>query len=487
MPSKGLSVYSYISPRFAVDEYLVEFSVPGPNGTITNSQADNFTVKSLEIESKHLPGLTNFVGEFRWRVLQHGTEIAGAWNKINVLTGNLAGGGMIATQHFAPFVLDDALITYGFYDAGSGKNTGLTNRHQCYVTLVPRHIQSWMGQLAPPNSPAAQLPFSRFVLPAPHDNGMNSMQNADAVLNGISASDVPYVKDLLPYVDFFDDLPDTAVAHMLPNIVYGISVTQKKSITTMLELGARYFEFRPAKLLPLFQAVSDLDKDQHYFHHACIPGIALDNFLTEQVRFLSSHPEEIVVIHIRYDNIPDGCEKPLEQELWSILTTACSQSTGAIPLRFGGRECFSESIDALRSSGRRIILVHMVEKYDSWTAAAYATLHSTPIIARFESMHTEGQLSTDLTILQCQATSQSIKEVLVYSVLASNAATSCLMSTKAMGDMRTLPWIRDNVLHRLQAERNVVVMNDFIDGATCELCVELSSERLKVPPDGYVK
>ncbi|KAK4910683.1 hypothetical protein LTR66_017412 [Elasticomyces elasticus] len=123
----------------------------------------------------------------------------------------------------------------------------------------------------------------------------------------------------------------------------------------------------------------------------------------------------------------------------------------------------------------------MASKYDSWTAPAYATLHSEPIISRFESMTSEGQLATDLTILQCQATSQSIKEVLVYSVLASNAATSCLTSTKAMGDMRILPWIRENANKRLKAERTVVVMNDFIDGATCDTCVEMSRERFSWP------
>ena len=61
-----------------------------------------------------------------------------------------------------------------------------------------------------------------------------------------------------------------------------------------------------------------------------------------------------------------------------------------------------------------MIVVIMADKYDSWTAEAYATLKADPILARFESMNTEGQESTDITVLQCQATSQSIKEVLVY-------------------------------------------------------------------------
>lgn len=84
-----------------------------------------------------------------------------------------------------------------------------------------------------------------------------------------------------------------------------------------------------------------------------------------------------------------------------MLTEACSKATNA-PLTWGHRECFSRPIDELRETGTRLIVVILAEKYDSWTAEAYATLHADPIIARFESMNTEGQESTDITVLQCQ-------------------------------------------------------------------------------------
>lgn len=485
MPSKGLSVYSYVSPKLPPGQYIVEFSVPGPDGVIINGVGDNFTVKSLEMESKHIKGFTSFTGKFQWRVLKDGIEVAGAWNMINTFTGDLEGKeGMISTEHFAPFVLEDVIITYGFYDAGHG-NIGLTNRDQCYVTVAPKSNAFWMGYLAPPGSPQAQLPYARFVLPAPHDNGMNGMQNADAVLKGVSPSQIPWLKQFLPHLRFFDHIPDTALAHMLPNIIYGTSVTQKKPISTMLELGSRYFEYRPALLLPYFQEASKLT-NKYYFQHACIPGLAFDEFLDNQVAFLDTHQTEIVTIHIRYDNIPDACKKPTNEEIAEHFNAACAKAVHG-PLTWCGREGFLTPIDELRRTGRRLIVVILAEKYDSWTAQAYATLHSESIIARFDGMGTDGQLSTDLTILQCQATSQSIKEVLVHSVVASNTATSCLTSTKAMGDMRTLPWLKANANVRLRAERNLVVMNDFIDGATCDTCIELSAERLSWGPDGCVR
>lgn len=492
MPSKGLSIYSYVSPHLTTHRYTVEFSVPGPDGVIVNGVNDNFTVKSLEMESKHIHGLTNYTGKFQWRVLKDGEEVASAHNMINSFNGDLEGGDMISTQHFSPIVSEDAIITYGFYDAGHGE-AGLTNRDQCYVTICPRANQSWMGNLAPTGSPEADLPFARFVLPAPHDNGMNTMENADAVLKSVSPSHLPYLKELLPHLNFFNHLPDTAIAHMLPHIVYGTSVTQKKPISTMLELGARYFEFRPAKLLPLFQEISPLP-NKFYFQHACIPGLPFEDFLDAQVAFLDTHPTEIVVVHIRYDNIPAACLKPTEEELTTLLTTAFSKAQNNTPGQNNpltwttDRQAFQTPISTLRTQNTRLILLQLAPKYDSWTAQAYATLSSTPIIASFDGMSTDGQLTsnTDLTILQCQATSQSIREVLVYSVVASNAATSCLSSTKAMGDMRTLPWIREHVNQRLRAERTVVVMNDFIDGATCETCIEVSRERLAFGKGGMV-
>ena len=54
------------------------------------------------------------------------------------------------------------------------------------------------------------------------------------------------------------------------------------------------------------------------------------------------------------------------------------------------------------------------------------------------------------------------------------AASSCLISTKAALDMKTLPYIRANTVNSLQAEKNIIIMNDFIDGATTDTSIELS-------------
>ncbi|KAF9203664.1 hypothetical protein BGZ49_006182 [Haplosporangium sp. Z 27] len=468
MPSKGISIYSYIS----VEGYVVEFYVPGTK--LVHTQDDNFTTKDLEIDSSFTHGLLQ-VGRFEWRVLKNGELIASAHNDISAVTGCVESGTMMATVDFLPIVTEDAIITYGFYIAGSGV-AGLTNRHQSYVVISARTNANWMGTVAPPGSAQASKPFSRFVLAAPHDNGMNNMQICDSIFQSADLDTVTDLKKVFPVLSHFDHLPDHILLTKLPNIVYGVAITQKKEVSIMLELGARYFEFRPAKLIPAFRKIANLP-DKFYFQHACIPGLAFDEFLKQQVTFLDQHPNEFVVIHIRFDNIVADCQKPTNQEVFDMLTQACSTATRT-NLTWGGDECFSQPIDDLRHHGKRLICVILADKYDSWTAQSYATLSAKSILERFESMDTEGQQSTDLTVLQCQATSQSIKEVLVYSVLSANSATSCLTSTKAALDMQTLPWIRKNALDRLKAEKTIVIMNDFIDGATTDTSVILSKQRL---------
>ena len=335
-----------------------------------------------------------------------------------------------------------------------------------------------MGAIARVGSPQADLPFSKFVLAAPHDNGINGMQSADAVLSALDKDAVGELRYVVPSLHWFSHVPDESLVHMLPNLVYGVSITQKKQIPIMLGLGARYFEFRPAELMLLFQKISKLP-NRLYFTNSVISGVPFEEFLEDQVEFLDQYPTEICVIHIRFDNTIPECKKPTDEEIDELLNYACAKAQGQ-PLAWAPRhECFTKPISALCEVGQRLLVVRVAEKYDSWTAEAYATLKADPILDRFESMNTEGQESTDLTILQCQATSQSIKEVLLYSVMSTNAATSCLTSTKGALDMLTLPWIRKNALDRLQADRLLVILNDFIDGAS----IELSRQRLGAPAE----
>ena len=171
MPSKGVEVYSYIT----LPNITVCFSVPG--GTITRTPNDNFTSTHLEVESKDIPGYTHFTGRFSFQVFDGDQELESVrqWNDINTLTGKLEDGTMMSSKDQKSIIVNDAIVSYGFYQAGHGE-AGLTNRDQCYVTVVSLSAhRTWMTAVCPPGSEAEQKPFSRFTLAAPHDDGMNSM------------------------------------------------------------------------------------------------------------------------------------------------------------------------------------------------------------------------------------------------------------------------------------------------------------------------
>ena len=92
MPSKGITVYSYIS----VQGYEIDFSVP--KESIRNTAADNFTSKNLEVESSNIEGLGHYTGRFEWKIIDADGNIIGSrYNDINSVTGNLEGGDMTST------------------------------------------------------------------------------------------------------------------------------------------------------------------------------------------------------------------------------------------------------------------------------------------------------------------------------------------------------------------------------------------------------
>jgi hypothetical protein len=112
------------------------------------------------------------------------------------------------------------------------------------------------------------------------------------------------------------------------------------------------------------------------------------------------------------------------------------------------------------------------------TDPANATLHPAPLIAEFEKLSLQSKDGKAFTNIQCQATATNIRDVIIYSVMSANSSNSCLLSTKAICDYETLPWIRSKALGKLGPEGLVVVMNDFFDGATAEVAIRLSKERL---------
>jgi hypothetical protein len=469
MPSKGITVWSYIS----VKDCVIKFSVP-KNEIILN-QSSNLQCKNLEVEFSNIPGPFNFTGTFRWRVELKGQEIASKYNEVNSLNGTLERGNMRCIIDTESIIVptSNLIISYGFYDSGYEK-TGLPDRHLCYITVTERQTK-WMGNLAAPGSFEATKPFSRLALAAPHDVGMSQMQTTDAILRTFANDDklLDWFFQIVPAAAGLRYLIKNALSiSQLSKIAFGLAFNQKDTITTMLDMGARYFEFRPAHLHPIFQPATRLP-DVPYFHHAFFPGMAYQDFLEQIVQFLITNETEIVVIHIRWDGVTEGCRHPTKRELQALMQAALGHSG----IKVGDETELPKPIEALRHSNVRIICIMEMSKHDSYSDAAYQTLKVDSIINSFENMKKEED-GTHLTVLQCQGTPQGIPAVLWYSVAAADASTSACLATKALFDPTTLSWIRGKAYEKFKADKLLVVMNDFIEGATVDTAIELSRKRL---------
>jgi hypothetical protein len=456
MFSKGIQCYTYS----CVPDCRIELSVPGQ--FLIKSDLKQFTLDQIAVKKANIPGIFNFTGIFRCRVLQNGGEVMNKWVQINTLTGNMEEGNMKVMEDQISVISDNLCITYSFWDAPNQKNeAGLPTLNQFYVAVSPNSSQ-WMSTIAPIGSPYGTNPFTRFVLPAAHDIGMNSMQNADACLQNLPDQ---FLEFLAASLRVFKPAPGTVskrvISGLAPNIIQGLAITQKDTLGTILTCGARYFEFRPAHLPEPIRALEPIP-DKLYFMHGPIPGMAYDEFLAGVLQFLTLNSGEIIVVQLRWDGVPKECAIPDAQELSQYLNRALSRVSGAISV--GNLNNMNESsIDSLRSQNKRLILMENVDSYSTYSDQGNATLTGDSIIAEFETLASANQIGKAFTNIQCQATASNLPKVVLYSSLTANTSNSCLLYTKAVCDNKTMPWIRSNALARLTAEQLIVIMDDFVD------------------------
>lgn len=135
------------------------------------------------------------------------------------------------------------------------------------------------------------------------------------------------------------------------------------------------------------------------------------------------------------------------------------------------------TISDLRSQKKRLIWFTPTDSFSTYTDEGNATLNGDSILAQFCSISPDACAGKAFMNLQCQATSTNIPDAVAYSVMAANASSSILLATKPVCDHKMLPWIVENA-GRFEEGKLVVVMNDFIDGASADVAIEWSRKRL---------
>jgi hypothetical protein len=471
MPSKGIKCFAYI----AVDGVEVEFTVP--KQSIRRSFQREFLFDHLEVESSNLPRF-KFTGTFEFIVRRDGRELTKQWVAVNTVTGKIEDGTMVNMEQTPALFPEDVVITYGFYDAGPGL-AELPKQHQCYVTVTPNYA-NWMRDSIPQGSERANRPFCKMVLPSAHDIGMNNMASSRSLLQNAGTGLIKEVlgRSLPRALSLINKLSDAAISRIAPDIIRALAITQKDTLDAILQIGARYFEFRPAKCHRQMHKVSTLD-DTWYFQHGAIPGMPYRVLLDHICRFLACHNDEIIVLHNRWDGVPDACPRPSDDDLNNVLRGILEGKN----LDVGSQDDMqTKSIADLRNERKRLIILRDTPQASNYDDDANATLTGDSMVAKLHCMCDADEPPTrgnPVTLLQCQATATNIRDVIVATVLDNDVSTSPILATKPVCDAKILPLLRGPVGARLTREDGVVaVLNDFFDGATADVAIRLCEERL---------
>lgn len=469
--SKGVDYFGFINNNGLPGAATIAFSGPKVGGTVT--AADSFAHNNLQVDSSNISGLTNFTGPFTFAVSINGAEIGNQTSLINSFTGNLEGGTMTVMLDTPPIVdaQTNSVTAFGFYDAGAG-GSGLTNQDQSWVYCT-RAMARWMTDMVAAHPSIADQPFRKFVLPGAHDAGMCTMDTVNRILSG--------PEGVVLQAAIAIALPTVAAAIALglaPTIIMNAAMTQKDTVANMLALGCRYFDFRPGTMYPAILGVPG-----RYHQHSVIPGMAYVDFLASLQTWLAQNPGEIVVVSCNTQGFESSPMNPSAADLVADWNSAIAISKASIG--YTDQAALGQTYAELLSANTRVVFLNQIDgettKYDSYTDA-YAALTPGPIIAALGAMNTAGQADATYTVLQLQGTASGA--ISANGFLSSSQTASPLMSTKALFDSQTLPWVMQHGAANLQADKLVVLLNDFIENATADVAIGWTLQRMGVTAAG---
>ncbi|MCW3847787.1 hypothetical protein OF829_11090 [Sphingomonas sp. LB-2] len=471
MVAKGVDFWLYS------DQWGRRIDVHAPAIKYTNKQ--NFRPDNpgnLQISSKNIPGFTNYTGRLEFIVHRNnGREFVEIFRKhedISSYTGNLQGGPMSNMFNTPPMLGPYLDVSWGLFDAGSTQH-GLRNQHRLYVYVTQPH-RRWMERLTGHNRQTATAPFSRWVLPGSHDAGMFDMRAVRKILSSAALS-----KALIGTIQVVPILGPIILAlggnKMIARALANLAMTQKDDIRTQLDIGIRYFDFRPGIMHPALRAFTP---NVRYHQHGMIPGCPYIEFLEEVLKWLAHNDREIVVVSANTQGFSAEAMEPSAADLRNDLQAA-REKTGVRDIKDGTRADLDRSYDELIRSKTRLIFLNQIEgetrKYDSYNGG-YASVHPDNIIYAFERIQREMPAGMDYVVMQMQLTATGATGVLGPAIFTRSDASSPLLGTKPDADNITNPWLRRN-LTRLPRNHLIVLLNDFVDNCMVDTAIDMTDRR----------
>jgi len=484
MPSKGIEAFACVS----VSGGTVTFTAPDTpptQYTMDSSSAPAIRHGNIQIDESDI-GLLDHWGQFAWTAVVNSQTVGSQFWDISPLTGSMSTGSGgpfdLKSQTSSCNSTNNWGLSYGFYDSGDGY-TGLTNQDQAWVYLTP-NVSNWMRRLVRQYPSIGNAPFCSFVLPGAHDAGSYDVSAiegltdlATVLAQMVTAVGLGPLSIVCPYLPAILSALEGATNEILQKALQNFSMTQANNVTLMLDMGVRYFDFRPGYCVTVLSSLlTDI-----YHQHGFIPGATYQSFLEQLFVWLATNPNEIVVVSANFQGFVQSSMQPSIATLENIVTVAQSAAaqtvSAASAIQLGGPQNLSNTYNQLISSNTRLIFLNQIDpaaplhssnntvKYDSYSPTAYATITVGPILQALAAMNTAGQVGADYTVLQLQGTASTASGVAEAVMTDDSWSGSPLMMTKPSFDCATYPWVAANLRTNLGSDQLIVLLNDFADNA----------------------
>jgi hypothetical protein len=474
MFTKGIEYYVFLDS----DEYGVTFYAPGL-APVSYRSSSPMSRGNFQI----------FEGKFAWEIDSAGQVLFGRFAEINAFLGNLLSSDLNDMLSTRSIVTPDYALTYGFYESGiRGFANHLTNQDQSYVYLTSNYSE-WMKDLAIENPKFLDSPLNVLALPGAHDAGMFETFNFKLLLGNEDFLNKLSSSLFVPLESESEGISSFDIAGYVERIVINLACTQKDDICTMLNLGIRYFDFRPGYCFLPLRAVPELGNN--IFHqHGFIPGHKFYDFLCDIFKWLAMHPEEIVILNLNFQGFEEVSMKPGIDDIMKQVQSA-QLNTNTLNIAIGDKADLSVPIRLLLGENKRLIFLNQInsaadaQKYDSYTESFYATTDVNRILAALDRMQSDPPNSETYIVLQLQGTSTADPVVCSTSISdaispGSSDAMSPLMSTKAIFDNSTYPWIANKVPGKFSPNYLLVFLNDFVDNALVKHAIDITCKRIEL-------
>ena len=396
-PGKGVDYYAFLDQSFHSE---VLFSQPINGGddtqTYTLSASNVMQSGSLRITRSDV-GLA-LSGRFAWSAYRKGqsSALASRFADIEPVFGIISDSNMDVMLDTPSVTQPDFAIAYGFYDSAAGAPRS-TKQAQAYVYLTGSRA-AWMGDLVNEMGSTLQhKPLHVWALPGAHDAGMFDTALLDALLTRSEFIGCLTRLFLVP-IGVLQSLAPRALRQGIINMAF----TQKDSIATMLDLGVRYFDFRPGHL------VNSGLSPEVYHQRLVIPGYSYASFLRDVLYWLTGNGSEIVVVNLNFAGFSTTSMQPPPDALDSILAQALADNAPGQTIVAGDKNDLSVSYSELIESRKRLIFLNQVgasndaSKYDSYNPDLYATTDVDSILSALRAMNKAGQTGTTIQSFNCR-------------------------------------------------------------------------------------